>query len=288
MPTLFRAYSLGVSTNRDAVVYDFDTQRLEKRVQQFAEDYNNELDRWRKKAKPPKDPKELVIYIDNFVSYEHIKWSRNLKRWLKQKAEIKVDESAVCESLYRPFTKMALHFQRMLVDEVARVGTFFPTAKSREENILICINLTVERPFACLATNLIPNLVATAGFGSATYCFPLYTIPRHQCAPRGQHPPLYFATFSEALSRQRHYVAKTSFTTSTESCTIRPTAPTMPKTSSANWPEFRSPARPRTFTPFPRPDGSWSIFTCISRGVRHIRLSKSRTVRRRWTGASSR
>ena len=41
--------------------------------------------------------------------------------------------------------------------------------------VLLCVNVTVERPFACIATNLIPNLVATAGFGSATYCFPLYT-----------------------------------------------------------------------------------------------------------------
>ena len=30
----------------------------------------------------------------------------------------------------------------------------------------MCVNVTGERPFSCFATNLIPNLVATAGFGS--------------------------------------------------------------------------------------------------------------------------
>ena len=48
-----------MSTNRDSVVYGFDAERLAERVEQFAEDYNAELDRWRKKAKPPKDEKQL-------------------------------------------------------------------------------------------------------------------------------------------------------------------------------------------------------------------------------------
>jgi predicted helicase len=169
LPTIFRSYSLGVSTNRDSVVYDFDAERLAKRVEQFADDYNDELDRWRKKAKPPKDPKQLITCIDSFVNYDRIKWSRNLKRWFRQQEEIAVDPKAACESLYRPFTKMLLHFQRMLVDEVATVGQFLPTVKSQGENILLCVNVSVERPFTCLATNLIPNLVATAGFGSGTY-----------------------------------------------------------------------------------------------------------------------
>jgi predicted helicase len=51
--TIFRTYSLGVSTNRDAVAYDFDPKRLAKRIEQFADDYNAELNRWQKKAGQP-------------------------------------------------------------------------------------------------------------------------------------------------------------------------------------------------------------------------------------------
>ena len=50
LPTIFRSYSLGVSTNRDSVVYGFDAERLAKRVEQFVDDYNAELDRWRKES----------------------------------------------------------------------------------------------------------------------------------------------------------------------------------------------------------------------------------------------
>ena len=49
LPTIFRSYSLGVSTNRDSVVYGFDAERLAKHVERFADEYNAELDRWRKK-----------------------------------------------------------------------------------------------------------------------------------------------------------------------------------------------------------------------------------------------
>ena len=47
--TIFLTYSLGVSTNRDSVVYDFDAKRLAKRIEQFTDDYNAELHRWKTK-----------------------------------------------------------------------------------------------------------------------------------------------------------------------------------------------------------------------------------------------
>ena len=74
------------------MVYDFDANRLADRVQHFAADYNAELDRWRKqKVKPPTNPKELATYIDNFVSYERVKWSETLKRHLVEQSEALYD-----------------------------------------------------------------------------------------------------------------------------------------------------------------------------------------------------
>ncbi len=83
--TIFNTYSLGVSTNRDAVVYDFDAERLAKRVEQFAEDYNAELNRWRKKGRP-KD-------LDEFLQTDKVKWSRDLKLQLARGVEIRFSAS---------------------------------------------------------------------------------------------------------------------------------------------------------------------------------------------------
>ncbi|MGA2035294.1 MAG: type ISP restriction/modification enzyme, partial [Thermoguttaceae bacterium] len=175
LPTIFRKYSLGVSTNRDSVVYGFDAERLAKRVERFVDDYNAELDRWHGKASPPDDPQKSSEYVDAFVSYERVKWSRDLKLRFARGIPLKFSRMAIIESLYRPFTKQLLYNQKGAVDRTGRTDEWFPNDKSREENLLLCVNMTVERPFTCIATNLMPNLVATAGFGSATYCFPLYT-----------------------------------------------------------------------------------------------------------------
>ncbi|MCC6124325.1 MAG: N-6 DNA methylase [Pirellulales bacterium] len=201
-PVIFRTYSLGVSTNRDSVVYGFDAERLSKRVERFIDDYIAELDRWRKKAKPPENPKQLPQYIDNFVSYEKVKWSRDLKLKYARKVYLEYSESSICESLYRPYTSQLLYHQKGVVDRPAPSEIWFPSVKSRKENVLLCVNLTVERPFACIATNLIPNLVSTAGFGSATYCFPLYTY-RENGKQREDNIPLF------ALQHfQKHYKDK--------------------------------------------------------------------------------
>ena len=178
VPTIFRTYSLGVSTNRDNVVYDFDAKRLAKRVEQFADDYNAELNRWKTKAKPPdfeKFPKEFLKYLDDFVSYEKVKWSRNLKRWFRQEDELKFKPTDVRDSAYRPFTSLKLHYARMFVDEVGTTEHLVPTKKAEKENKILCLNVTVERPFCSLMTNAIPNLVYAGGFGCATYAFSLFT-----------------------------------------------------------------------------------------------------------------
>ncbi|MGH7976795.1 MAG: type ISP restriction/modification enzyme, partial [Limisphaerales bacterium] len=166
VPTIFRTYSLGVSTNRDAVVYDFDAKRLAARVEQFAEDYNAELHRWRKKGKP-KD-------VDNFVSYGKIKWSRNLKRWFRQEDELKFDKDDVRESAYRPFTNLKLHYARMFVDEFGTTYEFFPIEKCHKQNQVILVPSGGGRsPFWCFASNLIPNL----NFVSidSAQCLPLFS-----------------------------------------------------------------------------------------------------------------
>ncbi len=73
---LFSQYSLGVCTHRDDVVFDFHRNALETRVRQFIENYNSELDRYRRAGQPKE--------IDAFVNNDLLKWSRDLKLDLKR------------------------------------------------------------------------------------------------------------------------------------------------------------------------------------------------------------
>ncbi len=172
--TIFRTYSLGVSTNRDSVVYDFNAAKLAERCEQFAEDYNAELERWKRKAKPPKDPKALAVYVDNFVSYGRVKWSETLKKRLVELAPMEFNAANIRLTDYRPFTRRPLYYAPMFVDRMGTCGAFFPKpAQEKTNRIILVPSAGARSPFWCFATNRIPNL----NFVSidSAQCFSLYT-----------------------------------------------------------------------------------------------------------------
>lgn len=165
--TIFKKYSAGVATGRDTLVYNFEPGLLIKRVQQFIEDYDAEVSRWIRAGRP-KD-------IDNFVFYDKVKWSRNLKRDLRNERYVHYAAEAIRKSLYRPFTKMWLYYNDIVVDELGTSGTFFPTSYTEAENRVICLtDLGSEKPFMVLVTNVIPDR-HLVGAGATDQCFPYYT-----------------------------------------------------------------------------------------------------------------
>ncbi|MBN2021561.1 MAG: N-6 DNA methylase [Pirellulales bacterium] len=165
--TLFSRYSLGVSTNRDAVVYDFDRQELTRRLDKFAEDYNVEVDRYARSGKGKS--------VDDFLDYSKVKWSRNLKRSLRNQEYLQFDPNDIRRSLYRPFTLRHLVFADIASDELGQFRRFYPTVVQEKENrVIIVPTIACERPFYTAVANVIPNL-NFVGFGGAGQCFPFYT-----------------------------------------------------------------------------------------------------------------
>ena len=169
--TIFKTFSLGVSTNRDAWVYNLNPQQLAKNVQRTIRAYNLCVLEWHETAS------QSGITVDEFAAKHtrDIKWSRDLKAKLKRGRRAEFADSKLRTSLYRPFTKAHLFFDEVISDRVSAFRPIFPTLETEQENRVLCVNLTQERPFTCLMANCIPNLIMTGGFGSPTQCFPFYT-----------------------------------------------------------------------------------------------------------------
>ena len=169
--TIFKTFSLGVSTNRDAWVYNLNPQQLAKNVQRTIRAYNLCVHEWHETAS------QSGVTVDEFAAKHtrDIKWSRDLKAKLKRGRRAEFADSKLRTSLYRPFTKAHLFFDEIISDRVSGFRPIFPTLETEQENRVLCVNLTKERPFTCLMANCIPNLVMTGGFGSPTQCFPFYT-----------------------------------------------------------------------------------------------------------------
>ena len=176
---IFRKYSLGVSSNRDAWVYNFNQDSLRDNVQRTIKTYTAELDRWNRQVTEWKRGNVSEPKVDDFVLYDDkkIKWSSTLKKHLERGRTVKFNEGEIRNSLYRPFTKknFFLDKDKILMDRPGQFFTIFPTLESETENRVICVNITPEKPFTCLITDRIPNLAVTGGYGSPTQCFPFFT-----------------------------------------------------------------------------------------------------------------
>ena len=167
---IFKTYSNGVNTSRDAWAYNFDRNLLTENMNSMTEIYNMEIDRWKRQETKKAN-------IDAFVvsDAKKISWSEALKRNCQRGKTADFSQEKVRTSLYRPFTKSNLYFDRIMTERVYVFPAIFPNPETETENRVICVNQTQEKPFTCLMTNCIPNYVATGGFGSPGQCFPFYT-----------------------------------------------------------------------------------------------------------------
>ena len=158
---IFKTYSLGVSTNRDSVVYDFSKNRLEKRVAKFIVDYNSEVARWISSGRPKE--------VDTFIDYSKVKWSEHLKNELRRGKLGDISENHSVLTIYRPFNKQWLYYDTLLVD---RPGNFCSAETVAQSNVSVIIGGYGRKDFSVLAVSSIPNLNF---YADPAQCFPLYT-----------------------------------------------------------------------------------------------------------------
>lgn len=163
--SLFETYCNGAKSNSDSYVYRFNEADLRLTYQRMVDTYNAQLDRWRRAGRP-KD-------IDDFLEVDErkLKWVRHTKRSLARDIEATVVPGNIRHSLYRPFARFHFIFDPIFNEDLYQLPEFFPPGM---DNVAICLNMTAERPFACIATSVIPNLVLAGGFGCTTQCFPFY------------------------------------------------------------------------------------------------------------------
>ena len=165
---IFKTYCRGVVTNRDTWVYNFNRDALNENIQGMIDTYNAEMDRWKRRENQRIDARDFVVYDD-----KKIKWDRELRQHLQRGRPAEYAENKVRTSLYRPFTKSNLFFDRVLNNCVYLLPTIFSTPETETENRVICVaGIGNRKGFGCLATNQIPALDLAF---EKIQCFPFYT-----------------------------------------------------------------------------------------------------------------
>ena len=164
---IFKTYSRGVVTCRDAWTYNFNKNILTENVSRMIEMYNAEVARWSQRTNRDANVDDFVVSDDAKIS-----WSESLKRKLQSGKTTDFSQENIKISLYRPFTKSNLYFDRMLTERVYVFPSIFPTPETEKENRVICVNgIGGIKPFHGLMVDVIPDL----HFTGDSQCFPFYT-----------------------------------------------------------------------------------------------------------------
>ena len=167
---IFKTYSNGVKTNRDAWACNFNRNALTENLERMIDCYNEQVLQWERRE-------ERDTNVDNFVVSDDkkIKWSSSLKQKLKRRQISEFSEAKIRWSFYRPFTKLNLYFDRTIIDRPGRVPSIFPTPETEAENRAICISGLGHDIFRCLISNRIAELKYSNSLNGGTQCFPFYT-----------------------------------------------------------------------------------------------------------------
>lgn len=168
--TIFRDYSRGLGTSRDAWAYNFSKKELAQNMGSMLDTFNLHVE----KVLRGEIKKENVdSMIDN--DPKKISWTAPLKKELFRTKKYTLENAGVITfALYRPFVKSWLFFSRVFNHETSLIPYIFP--EPGIENIAI----TVKGPggtkdFSTLIVNCIPDLNIIDG-GAQT--FPFYTYER--------------------------------------------------------------------------------------------------------------
>jgi predicted helicase len=160
---IFRLYSLGVATNRDEWVIDFDKESLMKKIKYFIDIYNSEINRWEKSDKK--------IPSNDFVD-RSIKWTSELESHMQNLNSMSFHKDFLRETLYRPFIKLEFYFDKMIIHRLYQQNKIFPIGKTNKEiNKVIAISgFSASKPFSTLISNCVFGLDLL----EKTQCFPFY------------------------------------------------------------------------------------------------------------------
>lgn len=167
---LFDNFSQGVLTARDAWAYNASAIRLEANMQGMIGFYNAEVERFERQY-VGLSKKQRENAVDSFIDTDasRISWTANLKQELSSGRTLEYNSACRAISLYRPFTKQWVYFNRRLNERVYQMPRIFPD--SGIENLVICAS----------GTGGVSSFSATIAA----------VLPNYDCLAKGQCLPLY-------------------------------------------------------------------------------------------------
>lgn len=181
-PKLFENFSLGVVSNRDAWVYNFCKQSMTENMSGMIEFYGSELDRFNTEYQSLSN-QERSRLVDGFINTDstRISWTRALKQDFARNKSFSYEQSSLTTSLYRPFTKQWMYYNRAFNEMVYQMPRIFPLGADVDNLVIQVAGVGARAGFSVLIADSIAGL-DTIEKGQ---CFPLYLYDEAAQASKG-------------------------------------------------------------------------------------------------------
>ena len=167
---IFRLYSRGLATSRDAYIYNFSHDACANNARRMVQNYCDALNEWNENNT---EPKQLDSIVDLHSS--HVRWDDQLKDNLQRRKAVTWSANNIWTTQYRPFVKQRCYVDYILVNRKYQQDQIFPTNNSN--NLAICVpGIGSTKPFSALMVDCMPDLELI----SKGQCFPRYRFVRKQ------------------------------------------------------------------------------------------------------------
>ncbi|WP_029048170.1 type ISP restriction/modification enzyme [Cupriavidus sp. amp6] len=197
--TLFESYSRGVATSRDAWCYNASASAVAANMKRMIDFYNSELDRFNKSF-PGLDKKARESEVDEFVNTDstQISWAVNLKQELARGRRFDFEQNSMTPSLYRPFTKQWLYYNRRFNERVYQMPRIFPSAKVANRAIMVKGNWATDDGQIALMIDTVACLQPDGG----AQCFPLYLYDEPEAGEADPQAGLFASPAKDGRTRR--------------------------------------------------------------------------------------
>lgn len=174
-------YALGISTSRDAWVYNFSAEQDRAHAEAMIKFYNDERIRchseYQKRVQEGlvgTDSKVMATYLENSRNNDSTKisWSDGLSRNFCKNEPISYD-ATMRVVMYRPYCKKVLFYSNKVIERPSTWDNIFPDAE--HENLVICVSKApLKNRFSVLMTDCIQDLHLMEN----SACFPMFYYDR--------------------------------------------------------------------------------------------------------------
>ena len=184
---IFKLFSTGYLTGRDAYIYNFSRNACAENAEKMVQSYLDALSEFEENPE---------LTMDEVVSRpnSHIKWDRELKNNLKRKKKTEFDCDHIRKVVYRPFIAMNCYADYTFAQVKAQQDRIFPNSSS--ENRVICVpNKGSRNLFSVLMADTMPD----RHFIEAAQCFPRWRYLAPENASNTANVCQYFAPILDRI-----------------------------------------------------------------------------------------